>query len=109
MGGHRRNADIGLSQSLASCGVGTLKEGVALSLERGSHWPLAPPAEVFANLPERGVSATFQAASDLTRLDQEVAKRVLPLPPLRVGVASDGEELSFPTPIRAAALFARFG
>ena len=86
-----------------------MTEGFTLSLERCGDWSLAPPAEVFANMPERGVSATFQAASNVSRLDQEVAKRVLPLPPLRVGVASDGEELSFPTPIRAAALFTRLG
>ena len=86
-----------------------MTEGFTLSLVRCGDWSLAPPAEVFANLPERGVSATFQAASNVSRSDQEVAKRVLPLPPLRVGVASDGEELSFPTPIRAAALFTRLG
>ena len=70
---------------------------------------MATPAKVFANGPEGGIGTAFQAASYVPRLDQKVAKRVLPLPTLGVGVAGDGEELPLAAPIRAAPLFTRFG
>ena len=70
---------------------------------------MASTAQILANGPESGIGTAFQAASNVSRLNQKVTKRILPLPPLRVGVARDGEELFFPVSIRAASLFVRFG